>query len=202
MRRPIAQRPIAPAVEPMTSRERSDLCTMMRRIEKAAKSSADEVAAQHMADFEKQLDARYKYDSDPVWKELYETAEANFAKVPAAIAARCKELGIPERFRPAPYLGWRSGGEQLLKERRIELRRFAAKVIEANKKAAYSKISQQSTMYQNEIMSRGITTVEARAMLDRLPTPATLMAPIEVGKIEHLMDQDNEEHRVARYRGY
>ena len=76
---------------------------------------------------------------------------------------------------------WRSGGEQLVKARRTELRRIAANVIEASRKAAHVQVEQQ-LLFRTTLWR----SADGRALVERL----ALMPPIEVKRIEQMLEQE------------
>jgi hypothetical protein len=84
----------------MTRAEREDLQRLVRQREKVLKSAAKQRSAELLADFENQMGQEYSFDHDEIWKQAAEIAEREVAKAQKQIAARCCELGIPERFEP------------------------------------------------------------------------------------------------------
>jgi hypothetical protein len=106
----------------MDKSERSRLLQIVKLREKTCKTNLVAVGARLLADLDKQLDTYYSFDSDEVWKQAEEIASKAINEAQAIVAARCKELGIPERFAPSIRGGWSGAGEQAIKERRAELR--------------------------------------------------------------------------------
>src|SRR5690348_3800209 len=122
----------------MTRHEREDLRRLCRYQATLAKTGAAQRAAELRADFEEQLASIFRFDDDAIWKAVTETADAAVDEADKRIAARCNELGIPERFRPSLHLSWYSRGENASGKRRAELRKVAESHIEAlEKKARY-----------------------------------------------------------------
>jgi hypothetical protein len=62
------------------------------------KSAAKQRSAELLADFENQMGREYSFDQDEVWAKAVEIADRDVKKMQKQIAARCKQLGIPERF--------------------------------------------------------------------------------------------------------
>jgi hypothetical protein len=97
--------------------------------ERVAKTAVAARAAQLVADFETQLDMHFGYDTDEVWKAAVEKALAAVAEAQVTVAAQCRELGIPSEISPGIDIGWRSRGQNAVRDRRAELRRLAYKHI-------------------------------------------------------------------------
>src|SRR5262249_44599843 len=119
----------------MTSGERQELCKLVRLRAKLAEEDAESRGAWLLADAEAKLAARYKQE-DEAWAEITAAAEKAVAEADAVIAARCRERGVPEDFRPSISVGWWSRGENASKDRRAELRKVAETQIAARVKEA------------------------------------------------------------------
>ena len=99
---------------------------------RCSRRAAKQRSAELLADFENQMGQEYRFDEDEVWEKATKAAEREVAKAQAQVAARCRELGIPDRFAPALSLDWHDRGyDNLLEKRRDELRRMAQTQIEA-----------------------------------------------------------------------
>jgi hypothetical protein len=95
----------------MTRRaEREDLQRLVRQREKVLRSAAKQRSAELLADFENQMGSEYSFDQDEVWRQAAEAAEREVSKAKRQVAARCRELGIPDRFAPSLELNWRHRG--------------------------------------------------------------------------------------------
>src|SRR5437899_1260361 len=120
--------------EQMSKTERDELARLVRRREKLAKADADRVAATRLADFEHQLAKVYYPAEDEVWRQLHADAAAAVAAADAQLAERCRELAIPEGFRPKMHASWYGRGEDAAGSRRAELRAAAKARIQADVK--------------------------------------------------------------------
>lgn len=167
----------------MTTAERTSICVILRRREKLQKAAAAARAAELRADAERQLSAMFSYDADAVWKKAYEAAQAEVHKAKLAIAARCAELGIPKQFAPGLGMGWYRRGENVVAERRAELRRLAYARIDAMQRDAIVQIEMRSVELQEQVMRGGFATDAAHKFLDALPAPASLMPPVDVRQL-------------------
>src|SRR4029453_3906240 len=106
----------------MTKNEREDLQRLVRQREKVLKSAARQRSAELLADFENQMGQEYSFDQDDTWQKPAKGGAPEVAKARALIAARCRELGIPERFAPSLSMTWHHCGYgNALGERRKEL---------------------------------------------------------------------------------
>ena len=117
----------------------------------------------------------YRPADDNVWRELHATADNEVADADERIADRCRQLGIPETFRPRLQLLWHSRGENAAANRRTELRAVAKTRIDADKKTATTEIERRSIDIQEQLIAGGFETDEARAFLTSMPTADALM---------------------------
>jgi hypothetical protein len=87
----------------MTRLEREDLRRLARYQATLAKAAAGRRAAELRADFKEQLAAIFLFDDDAVWKAAMVAADEAVDGAKKRIAARCNELGIPQRFHPRSF---------------------------------------------------------------------------------------------------
>ena len=136
----------------MTKAERDDLRRLIQQRERVLKSAAKQRSAELLADFEKQMASEYTFDDDAVWQEAARAAEQVITKAKLQIAARCRELRIPENFAPTLELEWRHRGyDNQLEQRKTELRKVATSRIVAMEKKAVLEIEMQSLDAQTQI---------------------------------------------------
>ena len=90
----------------MTKGEREDLQRLVRQREKFLKSAAKQRSSDLIADFENQLGSEYAFDRNETRAAAQKVAEREVGKAGALVAARCRELGIPDRFAPSLNLVW------------------------------------------------------------------------------------------------
>ncbi len=169
-----------------TRRERDDLARIARIARMSARVARTSVAqreAELLADVEAQLSAVYKFDK-PLWAEITSEAEQAITAAHEKLAARCRELGIPEEFRPSLHLGWRGRGENAFADRRAELRRKAQTRIAAVGKAAKAQIERAEADVLIELLAAGLTTDSAQAFLAAMPTAEQLMPPVALVELE------------------
>ena len=172
----------------MTKSERAELGALIRKREKVMKTAARERSAQLLADFEAQSAKIYDFNDDDVWKEATRTAQLAAEQAKEAIAARCRELGIPPEFAPSVSFGWYGRGQNAVADRRAELRRAARAKIEQIEAEAITKIERLSLEAQTEIAMGGLESAAARAFLDRMPGVDALMPTINAGEIKSLVE--------------
>jgi hypothetical protein len=166
-----------------TRREREDLARIARLRARVARTSVAQREAELLAGVEEQLSAVYKFDA-PLWSEITREAEHAVTAAHEKLAARCRELGIPEEFRPNLHLGWASRGENTVTARRAELRKKAQSRIAATGKAAKAAIERAEAEVLTELLASGLTTDAARGFLAAMPTAQTLMPPVALVELE------------------
>lgn len=160
----------------MTRPEREDLQRLVRQREKVLKSAASQRSAELLADFENQMGQEYSFDQDEVWDNAMKMADAAAAKAQAQVAARCRELGIPDRFAPSVGCHWRVRGyDNMVKKRKDELRKMAQTQIEAQERKARTQIEMSCLDAQTKLAISGLTSEAARGFVDKLPAITDLM---------------------------
>jgi hypothetical protein len=160
----------------MTKGEREDLVRLVRQREKVLKSAASQRSAELLADFENQMGQAYQFDQDETWAEAKNAAEREVERAQQKIKARCRELGIPERFAPSINLYWSSRGyENSIRDRREELRRMAMTKIGALQRAANTRIEVSCLEAHEQVVTAGLTSDAARAFIQTLPGVDTMM---------------------------
>jgi hypothetical protein len=172
----------APA-QPMTKADRANLERLARKRARVTKTKVGERVKVLRFEVEDQLSATYTFD-DAVWVDLTRHAQAEVAKTDAALAKRCRELGIPENLRPRLTLGWYERGESGSAKRRVELRKLAYAHIDAAAESAKVVIEENLLDVETELIRDGLESAEAVAYLDSMPTPEQLMPQVNVGELE------------------
>jgi hypothetical protein len=166
----------------MTRAERIELSKLARKRARVAKTAVDSRAAELRADVERQLSASYK-STDEAWADVTATARQAVAAADQVVAAKCRELGIPDEFRPGLNVYWHSRGANAERDIRAELRRVAHVAIEAQAKQAKTTIEAKSLDVETELLTGGLTSSAGRRFLDSMPTPVELMPVIDVKAI-------------------
>jgi hypothetical protein len=182
----------------MSKSEREDLQRLVRQREKVLKSAAKQRSAELIADFENQMGSEYAFDQDKTWNEAARLAHIEVAKAQNRVAARCRELGIPDCFAPSLSLEWQNRGyDNSLEKRKAELRRMARTQIEAIEVKAIVEIEMSCLQAQTEIAMSGLTTDAARQFIGRLPTIETLMPRLSFAEIAGEADPPVAEQLVS-----
>jgi len=169
----------------MTRTERQDLLQICRQRERVAKAEAVAVAARHKADFQAQLARVYSFDDDEVWKAATKAAKEFTRQCSERIAAECDKLGIPRWAQPelcGPQ--WYGRGENAVAPRRAELTKVANSKIDQHLKETIHAIQQASVEIQTQLVADRLTSADAKAFLESMPTPAQLMPPVTVREIQ------------------
>ena len=172
----------------MTKTERTDLCRLIRRREKVSKTAATQRAAELKADVEQKLSAIYSSDDDETFSKLYQEAKKAAQEADAGIKSRCEELGMPASFAPGISLGWYDRGENVVKERRAELRLAAYARIDALEKKACTIIEVEGVELESKVLADGLTSEAAQDFLAKMPAVKDLMPALDANEIKLLAD--------------
>ena len=172
----------------MTATERNDLRSLIRQRARLMKTELKQRRLELMADFEKQLSATFSYDQDETWKAAYTIAEQAITDAQVVIAARCRDLGIPEEFAPTLTIHWYSRGKNAVKDRRAELRIAAKARLDALEATAKTEIERISVNGQTDLIADGLTSEAAQAFLEQMPSTEALMPVLELNQVQGLLE--------------
>jgi hypothetical protein len=182
----------------MSKGEREDLQRLIRQREKVLKSAAKQRSAELLADFENQMGQQYSFDQDEVWAQATKAAEREVAKAQAQVAARCRELGIPDRFAPSLSLDWQHRGyDNSLESRRRELRRMALAQIEAIEQKAIVQIGISCLDAQTKIAIAGLASDAAVQFVEALPGVEALMPRLSFAELAGEADPPIAEQMIS-----
>jgi hypothetical protein len=185
--------------ERMTKAERDDLVRLIKQRERVAKTAAEQRSAAMLAEFERQISALHDFATDEVWRAAAQAAADAAKKANEEIAARAKELGIPDEFAPKLGYSWLRRGENEYQSRRAELRRVAKAEVETIEKLARVQIEAQSVEAQTQIIANGLTSQAAISFLEKMPAIETLMPPLDVGMIQAKIAESARSHGARPY---
>jgi hypothetical protein len=186
----------------VTRTERQDLLQICRQRERVGKAEAVAVAAHRKADFEAQLSRIYSFDEDTVWQAAYKAVNEVARQANEQVAARCQPLGIPRWAQPEilpPQ--WYGRGENATRQRRGELTKVAHAKIDQHLKETIHAIQRASVDVQTQLLAGGLTSADAKAFLESIPTPAQLMPLVTVEDIQNQLLQATEGDALARANG-
>jgi lipopolysaccharide biosynthesis regulator YciM len=96
-------------------------------------------------------------------------------------------LGIPHQFAPHLTFGWAGKGENMIAERRAELRRVAQTRIQAIEARAVVEIAHEALRASTEIVAFGLTSQVARNFLNELAPLERLMPALEFKSVEETL---------------
>src|ERR1700722_14931477 len=168
----------------MTRSEREDLQRLVRPREKVLKSAAKQRSSELVADFENQLGQEYSFDQDEIWRQAAEAAKREVKKAQTIVSARCRELGIPNRFAPSLNLVWSARGyDNSVDRRKAELRRMAQTQIEAVERKAVTEMDLSCLKAQEQIAVAGLSSDAARQFIDALPSIERLMPVLSFAEV-------------------
>jgi hypothetical protein len=156
--------------------EVENLQRLVRQREKVLKSAAKQRSAELIGDFENKMGSEYAFDDDAVWAKAMELADREVRKAQKVVAARCRELGIPDRFAPSIRLIWcHRGHDNLVEKRKRELRLMAQTAIEAIEAKAIVQIEMSCLKAQTQIAAASLTSDVAKQIIESLPSVESLM---------------------------
>jgi hypothetical protein len=168
----------------MSKGEREALQRLVRQREKVLKSAAKQRSTELIADFENQMGQEYSFDQDEVWEQAEKLAEREVEKAQKQVAARCRELGIPDQFAPSLGLAWHARGYgNTVAKRRAELRTMAVTQIASIEAKAITAIGMSCLEAQTQIALAGLTSDAARSFLEKLPSIKALMPALSFAEI-------------------
>jgi hypothetical protein len=186
------------STQAITKGEREDLQRLIRQREKVLKSAAAQRSAELIADFENQLGSEFSFDDDRVWAQAMREAAAEVARAKQKIAARCRELGIPDRFAPTLHLTWSHRGyDNSVEKRRAELRRMAQSKIAEIERKAIVEIELSCLQAQTELAITGLTSEGALGFIERLPGIETLMPKLSFTEVSGEADPPIAEQLIS-----
>ena len=182
----------------MPKGEREDLQRLVRQREKVLKSAAKQRSAELLADFENQMGQEYSFDQDEIWEQAVKNVQPLVERAQKQIAARCRELGIPERFAPSVDLSWHARGfGNCLEKRRTELRKMATTRIGAIERKAVTDIELSCLQAQEQIALAGLSSDAARHFIETLPGIETLMPALSFTEIAGEADPPAAEQLIS-----
>jgi hypothetical protein len=180
----------------MTSKERADLCALIRRRERLGKAALKERHAALNAEGESMLSAEFDAE-DELWADVARAAQAEIARADAEIARRCEAVGVPAKFRPRLNLSWQSRGANADPRRRAELRGLMRARNDHALKAGENAYERWSVEQQEQVM-RGGMGGDARAYLDDLPSVESLLPALTVAQVKALLPTGERTSAAAR----
>lgn len=163
------------SAEKMTKADRDALIGIVRRRAKQAKAEAGQRELVLLAEVQDLVAAEFEA-RDEMWAEAVGIAEEYAAKANAQIVARCADLGIPAKDAPGVELGWRPRGRDYSDpHRRAELLKVAQRRLDALTSTAKVEIDAEALDAEEALVTGGLESDEARAVLESMPTPEQLM---------------------------
>lgn len=166
----------------MSAGERGDLQKLARMNARVMKSDVDAVVADRLAEFERELQREWSAQELQV-VDLLEEVNERVAAINTEIAQRCDEQGIRPELRPQ-MLSQLVTRTYLSRERVAEVRRLARAELDAAGKRAKVEVDRQTASLCGEVISCGLTSSEARGLLDRVQKVEQLVPALEVREIE------------------
>lgn len=161
----------------MTARDRAALVDLTKARARVAKQQVAVREAELRAEVEAQLSVIWSAE-DEAWTEVVQQAQALAAEADRRIAEVAAARGIADELRPRYRASFFS--RSATPSRRVELRKAAFAHIEAAGRAAKVAIDRHALETQTALIAGGLSSDDARACLEELPTVEALMPPIDV----------------------
>jgi len=177
----------ASAPDPISKADREALLRHVRQTERVGLAGIKQVAAERLAQFERQLATEYQWDDDAVWAQAVQDAKVIVEEARPRVLARFKELGIPEEFAGHLEVGWSPQGRNRLMERRKELRTVAQARVEADQQAAEAALKRRCLDVQGAVLAESLTSDRAARLLQAIPAPEQLLPELTVPEIASLL---------------
>lgn len=178
--------------------EREELRGLLKGRARFAKKFIEQRVAVLNADVEQKLAVTYKVEA-AAWKDLTTTAKEAVEKADEELAQRCRDLGIPEQFRPKMTFSWYERGETAFAARRAELRRLA--VAKINVMAAQAEVEIEGKALEGlELQARSaLESAAAHEFLASIPSVDTLMPVLDVADLGPLALPRNADGEVEDF---
>ncbi|HXH34411.1 MAG TPA: hypothetical protein VNJ54_08375 [Plantibacter sp.] len=181
----------------LTRKDRDELVRVVRMRGKLAHADIAEREARLKAQIENELSAVFATD-DSRWDDLTREAKAEISRLDGELAKRCIALGLKPECRPALVLSWLERGANADRQRRFELRTLAAARIQSLTRAAKLDIDRQVADSITALISGGLSSDEARAELECLPSADSLMLAPSVAELEAVYDRQRSSRELGR----
>lgn len=169
-------------ITPMTARERGDLQQIARMNARVMKGDVDAMVASRYAEFEQALSRDWTAQELGV-QEMLADAQQKVAEINDEIQRQCDLQGIRDELRPRLY-NMLNASPRAGNERQGELRRIARAELDAAGKKAKVEIDRQTAALCTDIVSRGLTSIEAKGLLERVQSVDELVPGLQLKAVE------------------
>jgi hypothetical protein len=176
----------------MTKAEIDNISRALKAKVNAAKATILSHRTKLLAEFEGQMNLSYPPDGDAVWMDALNEVLKVYEIQRVRVEERCKELRIPERFRPRLtrpgwVSSWKSSGCDL-GDYRAEMRKLANLQADDMIKSNLAKLETDSANIQYELAVHGCVTDAAKQFLADLPSIEALIPKIKVSEVEAMIE--------------
>jgi len=168
----------------MTKGEREELKRLAREKARVAKADASRRSADLLASLEHQIATEYQWDQEVVWTQVTQEVAEAVGLANERIAERCVELGIPAEFAPSLSFSWNARSPRWEVQSSQQLLRRAAKArIDALERTARHEIDRATLDIQTQLVREGLSSEDAIAFLERMPSLAELMPAFSLAEL-------------------
>lgn len=162
----------------MTTSERTAMLKMVARSARVAAADVDQLAAERLAEFERQATKEWgaaDVGAEQIAHEANERLGPALREIETLIAEHCDAHGIEPELRPRVVGGVHVISSFVTKDRRADLRRRAKAEIESARKRAKVEIERRRGEIESAILVTGIESEEGKRLLASLPAAAELV---------------------------
>ncbi len=150
--------------EHISREERADLLRVVRNNEKISIQKAKLHSAAILAEFERQISAKYPVNH-PAWRSVTDAVEKAAALANAKIADECEKLGIVREFAPRVQCDWSDRGENAYAERRAELRIAAKAAVKEMEEKQSSRSGSSARMCRRSSLQLALVPTQRASSL-------------------------------------
>jgi hypothetical protein len=163
----------------MSAGERQALMRMNARRAKLSTLKAKERVKILFDAAERSYRAQYKR-RDELWADVVAAAERQVKEANDEVRRRCAEVGIPTEEAPKLRSYWTSPSDYYSKDHLAAMRKQAKARLDAMLAVALRTIEEHSLAYDEALLLGSLTSNEARALAEAMPTVEQLMPALSL----------------------
>jgi hypothetical protein len=164
----------------ITKADRDALIRIAKLRAKQAEREAETREKVLIAEVHDQLTAEFEAN-DRLWADAVTVASEAVGKANAHIRAQCAAMGIPPQHAPQVTIQWMTRSPSYSdRSRRTELYKLAETRLAALTKQAKTMIQGAVLKVETELLTGGLESGQARAILESMPTVETLMPSLSI----------------------
>jgi hypothetical protein len=145
---------------------------------------------------------RAAYDQDEVWAAAAEARPGGGQQGAGCNRRALQGTRHPQTLCPQLALSWRGRGENVINERRAELRKGAYTSIAAIEKEAIAAQTRKIVELEAKVVMTGMASDEAKSMLADIMNLDVLRPKIEASEIAKMLESRNRMNLYYTHRDY